>query len=250
MLAEERWEKILALVAENKAITVAELAEQLDTSESTIRRDLAKLDRMHRLVRTRGGATVSQLKFETYEESMDEKALLHVEEKKKIAACAVKMIHPGDFVFVDAGTSTGEMVALIENKDAVYMTNSIPHARRLLAKGMKVLLPGGELKTATEAIIGSLAVSDIRRFHFTVCFIGTNGISEKTGFTTPSLEEAAVKETAISQSQRAFILSDASKFGRVSAVTFAPFREVSVITDSLPDESYARFDNVIVADEN
>lgn len=59
----------------------------------------------------------------------------------------------------------------------------------------------------------------IRKYHFTKGFFGTNGVTKKTGFTTPDASEAMVKKIAMEQCQEKYILCDESKFGEVSSVT-------------------------------
>ena len=73
------------------------------------------------------------------------------------------------------------------------------HAQTLAGRGFKVLLVGGELKSTTEAVIGNQAMNTIRGYHFTKGFFGTNGISRQSGLTTPDMNEAMVKKTAMGQ---------------------------------------------------
>lgn len=49
MLTQERYQSILSMVNEKSAVTVAELAEMLGISESTVRRDLTALDELGKL---------------------------------------------------------------------------------------------------------------------------------------------------------------------------------------------------------
>ena len=111
------------------------------------------------------------------------------------------------------------------------MTNAVAHAQRLAAMGMKVLLVGGELKISTEAVVGAQAAEMIRRYHFTKGFFGTNGVTKKTGFTTPEASEAVVKELAMAHCRDRYVLADHDKFGSVSSVTFGAFQSATILTD-------------------
>jgi len=101
-----------------------------------------------------------------------------------------------------------------------------------------VLVPAGEIKATTEAIVGLECVISLGTYHFTKCFIGTNGISIGAGFTTPDRRESAVKSAAIKQSKDVYVLADNSKFGKMSSITFAKLGEGAIITDKLTDQKY------------
>ena len=80
-------------------------------------------------------------------------------------------------------------------------------------KGFKACILGGMLKTGTEAIVGSGAVQALRHYNFTKAFIGINGITVSQGCTTPDVEEAELKATALRQAYIKYVLADSSKFG-------------------------------------
>ena len=135
MIAEERRSRIVDLVNENGSMSVTDLMQILDTSESTIRRDLSVLHRAGRLRRVHGGATkISQAEFVMSDQSFAGRQELHVEEKRAIGAYAATLIGPDDFVFIDGGTTTECLVDAIVPTDAIFLTNSLPHAQKLLAK--------------------------------------------------------------------------------------------------------------------
>lgn len=69
-------------------------------------------------------------------------------------------------------------------------------------------------------------------------FIGTNGIAIRQGFTTPDTDEAYLKAAAMERSFVSYVLADASKFDKVSTVSFAPLDQAAIITDRLPDPEY------------
>ena len=56
MLTQQRHEIILKLLKEKGSITVTEVKELLDTSESTVRRDITALDKEGKLEKVFGGA--------------------------------------------------------------------------------------------------------------------------------------------------------------------------------------------------
>ena len=251
MIAEERLGLIVSAVNERGTVSVPELMDMLDASESTIRRDLLKLDSQGRLNKVHGGATRIRNEYVVSDQSLAGRQTLHMEEKRAIAAYAATLISQDDFVFIDGGTTTECLVDAITETRATYLTNSLPHAQRLLAKGCRTLLPGGEVKPTTEVLVGAETVNTIRRYHFTIGFWGTNGAGLETGYTTPEFSEAAVKQISLEHTVRPYILADSSKFSKISLITFADFSDATVVTDRLPpgEGAYRSAGNVVEVEE-
>ena len=221
MLTEKRHSQILSILEVKESVTVSELVEELRTSESTIRRDLAFLDRNKWLKKVRGGAVKSESGIILTEPNVPDKKKIFASEKEMIAKYAASAINKSDFIFIDAGTTTEKMIGYINEKKATYVTNGFNHARLLAKRGLKVHLTGGELKESTEAIVGVSCLEMLRKFNFTKCFLGTNGISSESGFTTHDIEEASVKRLAAERSYVTYILADHSKFDKTAAVGFS-----------------------------
>ena len=248
MLTEQRYEIILKLLEEKKSVTATELRELLDTSESTVRRDITALDKLGKLTKVFGGAVARAHVVTAYEPTIEQKADLNTEEKKRIARYAASLIGPEDFVYLDAGTTTGFLLDYLGKTGASFVTNAVSHARSLARRGVRVCLVGGELKASTEAVIGSQAMEMLRMYHFTAGFFGTNGITKREGFTTPDASEALVKKAAMEQCRTAYVLADRTKFDQISSVTFAPFSVARILTDRCPKE-YGEAGNVTVVPE-
>ncbi len=245
MLAEERFSEIIRLVNEKKTVTVQELTEMLNTSESTIRRDLTTLHKKGSVIKVHGGATAVNMGSMTRDASVSVRQDMNMEEKIIIGRYAATLICEDDFIYIDAGTSTDVMIDYLTEKEAVYVTNAIGHAQKLLKKGMKVFLLGGELKETTEAIVGAQAIESLKKYNFTKGFFGTNGVHLESGFTTPDITEALVKEIALKQCKERYILADSSKFSQISAVAFAGFEEGTILTTKLADKSYYNCKNIM-----
>lgn len=237
MLAQERFEKILELLRTEQSVTVAELTKRLNISESTIRRDLTTLHKQGLLIKVHGGATAVK-SILSREEAVAQKSGKQLREKREIARYAAGCISAEDFVYIDAGTTTELMIDYLTEKGAVYVTNGISHARKLMNSGYRVFLLGGEVKAVTEAIIGEDALDNLEKYNFSIGFFGANGIDIERGFTTPDPKEAAVKKKALRHSNRAIVLADKSKFNQISSVKFADIQEAEIITEQLDDIRY------------
>ena len=237
MLSQERYQLIQDIINERNTVTVAELAEALNTSESTIRRDLTALDEIGKIRKFFGGATTIKHNGGFYEDTVSVRESIMSEEKTQIAKFAASMITNNDFVYIDAGTTTSRLIDFITNDKATYITNGIAHGRKLIQKGLNAYIIGGKIKAVTEAVVGAKGVANLKNFNFTKAFMGTNGIDINSGYTTPDIEEAMMKEEAINNSYTSFILADSTKFKRVFPVTFSKLEKCCIITDKLVDSS-------------
>lgn len=238
MLSETRYAKIISIIKEKKSATVKELAERLAVSEQTIRRDLNTLHQRKRIEKVFGGAVINTYNFIHTEDEIEEKKTKNINEKTLIASYAASLIENGDFIYVDAGSTTELLIDHIRAENLFFVTNCPGHARKLSLLGISCLLLGGELKSLTDALVGFDTLDLLKKYNFNKGFFGTNGISIESGFTTFDPNEAAIKRAAIAKCQKAYVLADDSKFGNVAAITFSDIYGASIITNKLKDRRY------------
>lgn len=246
MLTEKRQEEIIGILEMQGSVTVQELKERFHASESTIRRDLNVLHQKGVLVKVFGGAVRKESRINLKEEEVSLRKEQLRDEKIRIARYAASLIQPEDFIYLDAGTTTGYMIPYITERTAVFVTNAVSHALALVENGFRVILIGGELKAATEAIVGNEAYVSLQKYNFTKGFWGTNGVSTVSGYTTPDINEAMIKECAMKHTQAPYVLCDNRKFHQVSPVSFGDFNSATVITDRVPEELSGHHKNIIV----
>ncbi|EJO5346799.1 DeoR/GlpR transcriptional regulator [Clostridium botulinum] len=245
MLTEERYEVILTELKHNSVVYVSELTEKLNASESTIRRDLNTLHKEGKLTKVHGGAIALEKSINTTEHKVIVRQSLNIDEKIQIAKYAASLIEPNDFVYLDAGTTTELMIDFIKEKEAIFITNGIDHAKKLIQNQCRAYILGGEVKWATEAIIGIEAINSLKKYNFTKGFLGTNGISKERGYTTPDIREALVKEEALGRSKDAYVLADDSKFDEISSVTFGDINKATIITTKISDNKYKDLTKIV-----
>ncbi|RSL32901.1 DeoR/GlpR transcriptional regulator [Salibacterium salarium] len=228
MLHIERKDAILNVLESQEVASVQDLVNATGASESTIRRDLKDLESEHFVKRLHGGASLSKRKLE--EPSVAEKESIYQTEKREIAEWAASLVKNKDCLFIDAGTTTVEMIPLLRDKDVIVVTNGIPHVPLLLEHGIPTYVTGGKAKTGTSALTGEKAAASLREFRFDACFLGINGMDVESGFTTPDPEEAHVKKTALALSSRAYVLADHSKMAEIAFSSVAPVEKAGIIT--------------------
>jgi DeoR/GlpR family transcriptional regulator of sugar metabolism len=214
MLMIERQNRITALLHERPVVTVNDLTEELGVSGATVRKMLAAMENQGLLRRTHGGAV--SLTLPTKELDFSAKAVLNVQEKRAIAKKAYTFIRDHETVYLDAGTTTLELVRCIRSgpkRNLVVVTNAIAIADELLAAAdIAVILVGGELRHGVRSCVGSLAEAALGELHFDRAFIAANNLSLRFGATTPNPSEAKLKRKAFRRARKGYLLVDSSKF--------------------------------------
>lgn len=244
MIPEERKTRILQYINERGSAKVAELMEAFEASEATIRRDLTEMDAKGLLNKVHGGAFSLEERVVS-DSKVSEKEERYRDEKILIAKYAAALISDNDVVYLDAGTTTQHVINYITAQNVTFVTNAPAHANKLASLGYDVYMIGGKLKSTTEAMIGSVAYEQVRKFQFSIAFVGANAVNHKGGFATPDPEEAMIKECALRHTNMPYVLCDHTKFGKTSAVTFAKFDDVCAITCGDIPESYKKDNNII-----
>ena len=227
MLFEDRILEILKIIQENGSIENSELLKVLNISEATLRRDLTYLEKENKIKRVRGGAIANNIVKN--EISIKEK-INNQESKRKIAKIAEQFISNGDYIYLDAGTTTYELIDYMKDKNVKVVTNGISNLEKLISNNIETYIIGGRVKEKTLAIVGTKALRDLSEFSFDKAFIGINGINEN-GFSTHDVEEAILKRQAINNSNKVYILADHSKFDMTYFSNVAKLEEATIITD-------------------
>lgn len=219
----------MAKIVEDNYVALEDLMQLLDSSESTVRRDLGELEQEGRLHRVHGGAEL----FHSLQEELSnqEKSVKNSQIKQALAQKASRFVYDNDVIFIDAGTSTEFLLPFLQGKNVTVVTNSIHHATRLVDLSIKTIIIGGYVKQTTDASIGSVALEQIRQMNFDKAFLGMNGVDEAY-LTTPDMEEAVIKKAVIANAKVSYILVDGTKIGQVSFVKVAAIDQVTIITEA------------------
>jgi len=235
LLTSERHQLILEQLKVKRTVKIQELVDLTNSSESTIRRDLSQLEDGKYLKRIHGGASLLQGKLS--EPAISEKSAKNNYEKVRIAKEAASLIEEGECIYLDAGSTTLQMVEFLPvDKELVVVTNGLTIIDPLMKKGIKTYLVGGYLKPNTGAMVGRGALAAIEQYRFDKCFLGVNGIHIELGYTTPDPEEAVLKMTALQLSREKYVLADHTKFGEISFSKIADLSEAKIITNEAEDD--------------
>jgi len=250
-LAIERRMNIVKAVNMHKTATVAEIAEWLETSPATVRRDLTWLEEQGLIARTRGGATAINYPAQSllrravpaYEQRLNE----YIREKQSIGLCAAEHIHDGETIILDASSTNHYVLPFLAKKrDLTVITNSLYISKELLTlsetnPSLTVICSGGTLFMRSYSFIGMIAEQALSQFYVDKAFIGLRGISLHHGLTSPFAEEIPVKRQMIKCARQVFILADHTKFNLTLASLIAPLNVVhTLITDARVTPEIAR----------
>jgi DeoR family fructose operon transcriptional repressor len=240
MYAEERQQEILRTARAEGRVDVMALAEGMNVTAETIRRDLTVLERAGVLRRVHGGAIpVERIGFEPALATRD--AVL-ISEKERIAKAALHEVPDEGAIILDAGTTTARLAQLLPaDRELTVVVNSPVLAAALGPRpNLTVLLLGGRLRGKTLATVDDWALRPLAEMYVDVAFMGTNGCSVERGMTTPDPAEAAVKRAMIAAARRVVLLADHTKIGNDYLARFGTIADLDLlITDSRLDEDLA-----------
>ncbi len=243
MTPEERRNEIINMVRTETRASVEQLAEALNASRETIRRDLSELDSRGFLRKVHGGAVISEPDTaDSLEGPFSARMAQNLKAKRAIAKAAASLLKAGDSVLIDTGSTT---LVLAEELSAIagltVITNSAAIAA-LAAKGpeSKVFLIGGEYRRSGQENVGEIAVQQISQFRAMHAILTVAAVAE-TGYMDHDFQEAQVARAMSRQAASVTILADSSKMGRLGVFEVGPPQLAKrLITNEIPDDLAGR----------
>jgi len=221
VFAEERRAAILGRLGIDGRAQVVALAEELGVSEVTIRQDLAYLEERGLLRRTHGGAIPVETGYEmSFEDMTGEKT----EEKARIAARAAALVHEGETILLDVGTTTTAVAkALAGRRNLTIVTNALNIALILEGSpGITVIVTGGTLRAKQHSLVNPLAMDVLQRIRADRAILGANGVESVAGVTNANFPEAEIKRVMANRAREKILVADSGKIGRIAAAVVAP----------------------------
>ena len=245
MDVRNRQELILRALKQHSEVQVSALATEIECSEMTVRRDLGVLERTGALRRVHGGAVSMFLSAE--EEPYGVRALENTAAKAAIGAVTADLLVEGETVILDGGSTAMEVARSLRDRRLTVMPLALRPVLELDGcAGIKLLLPGGEVRPGELALVGSLTGCAFSELRFDTFVMGICGIDTKAGVTTHLLSEAAVKRAAARTSRRVIAVADSSKLGKVAFGHVCDLTDLDVVvTDAAADGRIV--DELIVA---
>ncbi|MFE2729325.1 DeoR/GlpR family DNA-binding transcription regulator [Kitasatospora sp. NPDC059327] len=238
MLKADRTTRILSHVTEVGSADVHALAELLDVSTATIRRDLQELHEQGLLHRTRGGAVTGSVNLELPLRHRSDKQR---EEKRRIARAAAELVPDGAVVGLSGGTTTSELArALADRSGLTIVTNAVNIAADLIVRpDIHLVVIGGIARTASYELVGPAADRMLSHYHLDMAFIGVDGLTPEEGCTTHDEMEAQTDRAFLRNSTRSIVLTDSTKTGKVTFARICPLTDIhDLVTDTDLSEAH------------
>jgi hypothetical protein len=235
MFATQRYEHIMQILNETGAVRVLDLVDRLGVSDMTIRRDLHFLSVQGQLVKVHGGATIVR-DSSALEPAFQVKSGLEKGAKERIGHEVLSLVQPGAAIGISGGTTTAAAASYLATiPNITIVTNSLKVAEKIWASketGQMVIMTGG-IRTPSEALVGPIAVENIKGLHFDLLFMGVHGMSPQAGFTSPNLMEAETNRAFMDSASKVVVLADSTKWGLKGLAAISPLSNADIIvTDS------------------
>lgn len=243
MLADQRRRKILELLEQEGQITVRELVDRFSISAVTVRSDLDSLSATGAIVRSHGGAVRQAEAMRDYPLRM--KASLHRAEKTQIGRAAANLVHSGEVIILDSGTTTTEVARQLKARGVhgiTVITNAMNVISELVeAQGISVVGIGGVLRPVSLSFVGPQAEEMLKDLHADRLFLAVDGFDLEFGPTTPDVLEAHLNNQMIQSSKEVTLVADSSKLGRRSVSRICAIDQIHrLITDTKAPEAFVQ----------
>lgn len=233
MRADERRDRMLAVINERAFVRVDELSGQFGVSEVTARNDLTILAERGQILRIRGGAMprAGLGQERPFEEALASFAV----EKLAIGRAAAELIRDGESLIVDVGTTAlaaaRALVARTELRDVVVFTNGLKTALELepAIPRMTVVVLGGTLRPLQHSLVEPLAADMLDQISVSTVLLGCNGIHPTGGITNINLPEAQVKRHMLKIARQRIVLADGGKVGRIELSHLCQVDEIDML---------------------
>jgi DeoR family transcriptional regulator, aga operon transcriptional repressor len=232
----DRMLAVLSLLAGRGIVSLSSLSGELAVSPATMRRDLSDMEQQGLLMRTHGGARITQQRDELPVQLRDSRFR---DAKHRIARRAAELIPGGPYaIALSGGTTTAEVAkALTHRTQLTIVTNSLTTAMEIASRpNLKVIMTGGVVRSSSFEVVGSLAENTFNAVNVGMAVLGTDGISAEGGATTHDETEARTNHAMVAHAKRVMVVADGSKVGRVTLARMARLDEIHVlVTDSSAD---------------
>lgn len=241
MLGIERRQRILDKLRVHHKVYVADLSQELQVTQETIRRDLEKLEGNGMLLRSHGGAVLVAPGNEDL--SFANRTAENYDLKQIIARKAVGLVNDNSSLMADSSSTVHALFSLFRNKkDVTVITNSIKILNDFSGYGLDLISSGGNLRANSLALVGNAACRTLASYNVDLAIFSCKGLDRSQGVTESNEPEAVVKQAMAQQAKNRVLLADHSKFDQVVFAKTLGFADIDyVVTDAEPSRKWTDF---------
>lgn len=232
-----RYQFILDKIENRGSVNVVDLAEILDVSEMTIRRDLRELEKLGFIRRFHGGAVSSRGR--AYEPPLVARNVEHQEEKEMIGRYAAMMVGEGDSIALDVGSTIYQVAKnLTHIKNITIITPSLPIAQLFYDRSdVRLIIPGGVVRPGENSLVGEITRRTLDQFFVDRLFLAAGAIDINGGVTEFNMDDALIKQALIKNAKEVVLVADSSKFQKTSFSYVADLNQINhLITNAHPPD--------------
>lgn len=230
MLRAERQKRLVEIINEKGIVTIEELVEKANSSIATIRRDINDMDQNHLIEKIRGGARAIT-PSSPYEPSFSAKSQINADEKKRIAAEALKHISSGERIILDSGTTTFEVARLLSAfHDLTIVTNDIRIAAEINTNSdNNLIFVGGTVRKGFCSTYGFFAENMLKNITVDKIFLSVDAIDARYGIMSYTMDDVGLKDIGMRNAKESYLLCDHSKFSSHALFTVGMMDNVTTI---------------------
>lgn len=241
------------MAQKHKYVSIEDVIKTLQVSESTVRRDIDELETKNLVFRSQG-MIVWNDKNNQYLENIFYRRIQNLDVKKRVSACAAKLIEPNETIYIDTGSTMMELVKNISDDTPLLVaTNDLEIALALENKfNVTTIMLGGIVKRGTHTVIDNMSSEILDNLNFQKAFFSPGGIIE-SGFTFLNIQAMEIRRKAAIHSESMIMVSDSRKLGKRSSVLGFTFKECDTLfIDTCPDDWRRRIEphtNLVIVDD-
>lgn len=229
----QRQEEILEYLRIHRFASIAELAENLYTSQATVRRDVEKLSAMGAVKSVYGGVVLAE--YENTPVPIFFRDKENSASKERIAEKAAELVRDNSTVILDSSSTVRRMCKhIVTRRGLTVITNNLRVCQELKNSDVRVICTGGTLVQGRECFVGHFAENFVRQIKADMLFFSSQGLAGNGDITDSSEEEIALRRAMFEVSKEQFFLCDPSKIGKELPFVLC---NTSDITNAVFDEN-------------
>lgn len=236
MIVVHRRNKIKEMLYELKSVKVADLVNEFQVSEETIRRDLNELAKEGIVEKNYGGAILTEelQRMQKAIPPVQQRQFQFYDEKNLIGERAAQLVQDEQIVILDAGSTTWFVAKYLKDlKDLTVISNGVNIIDECSKnESSSIYMLGGQLKRNSMSLYGPHTQQELQHYNADIVFLGTSGVSLRHGFMSADSSEAEVKKIMVKAGQKKVLLADHSKLLKPGLISFCEFQDVDVLITS------------------
>ncbi|AVM68263.1 hypothetical protein C3V36_02730 [Lachnospiraceae bacterium oral taxon 500] len=243
MLSIDRKSEIYNKFLQNKTLTIKKMAEELDVSEQTVRRDFKELEKAGIITMFYSGAKLNEKALPTINVDFSVRQKLTLREKEDMAKLIKDVFEEKDSIFLDNSSTVFTMIDVIKDISMTVVTNAIMVAYKFLTySNVSTVLLGGLIDNKNKCTNDNICLETLDKYHFNKAFISCSSVSIEKGITDSNVSIAQLRRKVMENSETVYLLVDSTKFNKISLIHIDDFSHIDyLVTEKKPSEEWMTF---------